>query len=140
MRPRDSLSTYDITRATSRSTFDRLECFRQSMRRVKSNAEIPPSCSSETSVTRPLNARFRKKRVLRWRQFGCQFIETSAKMAQNVERLSSHAVCISQVFMNLVRSLRQKCSAHPGPPEPAKKGKKPTSKWNLEFGVKPLGW
>jgi GTPase KRas protein len=31
------------------------------------------------------------------RQFGCEFIETSARTAQNVERL----------FMNLVRSLRQ---------------------------------
>ena len=31
------------------------------------------------------------------RHFGCEFIETSAKTAQNVERL----------FMNLVRALRQ---------------------------------
>jgi len=52
------------------------------------------------------------------RQFGCEFIETSAKTAQNVERL----------FMNLVRSLRQTRSIEPGVPAPAKKEKKPKSK------------
>ena len=50
------------------------------------------------------------------RQFGCEFIETSAKTAQNVERL----------FMNLVRSLRQTKSIEPGAPVPPnKKAKKP---------------
>ena len=38
------------------------------------------------------------------RQFGCEFIETSAKTAQNVER----------VFTNLVRALRQTKSIEPG--------------------------
>lgn len=38
------------------------------------------------------------------RQFGCEFIETSAKTAQNVERL----------FMNLVRALRQTREIDPG--------------------------
>ena len=49
------------------------------------------------------------------RQFGCEFIETSAKTAQNVERL----------FMNLVRSLRQTRNIEPGP-LPQKKEKKPS--------------
>jgi GTPase KRas protein len=44
------------------------------------------------------------------RNFGCEFIETSAKTAQNVERL----------FMNLVRALRQTRNIEPGPPGPAK--------------------
>jgi GTPase KRas protein len=49
------------------------------------------------------------------RQFGCEFLETSAKTAQNVERL----------FMNLVRSLRQTRNIEPGTPPPtAKKEKK----------------
>jgi GTPase KRas protein len=51
------------------------------------------------------------------RHFGCEFIETSAKTAQNVERL----------FMNLVRSLRQtRGSVDPGVPSaaPVKKEKK----------------
>jgi GTPase KRas protein len=38
------------------------------------------------------------------RQFGCEFIETSAKTALNVERL----------FMNLVRALRQTRNIEPG--------------------------
>ena len=49
------------------------------------------------------------------RQFGCDFLETSAKTAENVERL----------FMNLVRSLRQTRNIEPGtPPRPTKKEKK----------------
>ena len=52
------------------------------------------------------------------RQFGCEFIETSAKTAQNVERL----------FMNLVRSLRQTRNIEAGPSAPMKKEKKKASK------------
>jgi GTPase KRas protein len=40
------------------------------------------------------------------RTFGCEFIETSAKTSQNVERL----------FMNLVRALRNTRSIEPGTP------------------------
>ena len=47
------------------------------------------------------------------RQFGCEFIETSAKTAQNVERL----------FMNLVRSLRQTRNIDSGPTPPKKEKK-----------------
>jgi len=39
------------------------------------------------------------------RNFGCEFIETSAKTAQNVQLL----------FMNLVRALRQTRNIEPGP-------------------------
>lgn len=39
------------------------------------------------------------------RQFGCEFMETSAKTSHNVERL----------FMNLVRALRQTRSIEAGP-------------------------
>jgi GTPase KRas protein len=49
------------------------------------------------------------------RRFGCEFLETSAKTAQNVEKL----------FMNLVRSLRQTSNMEPGTLlPPAKKEKK----------------
>ena len=49
------------------------------------------------------------------RQFGCEFLETSAKTAENVQRL----------FMNLVRSLRDARSIEPGAPSaPNKKGLK----------------
>ncbi len=52
------------------------------------------------------------------RQFGCEFIETSAKTALNVERL----------FVHLVRSLRQTRSIEPGPSPPGKKDKEKRSK------------
>jgi GTPase KRas protein len=48
------------------------------------------------------------------RQFGCEFIETSAKTAHNVERL----------FMNLVRALRQTKTVEPGPPPTQARPKK----------------
>ncbi|KAK0473228.1 ras protein [Armillaria novae-zelandiae] len=88
----------------SRSTFDRLEVFRQSMRRVKRGDPIfmlvGNKCDKyqEREVSREEGAALA-------RQFGCEFIETSAKTAQNVERL----------FMNLVRALRQTRSLEAGP-------------------------
>ena len=45
------------------------------------------------------------------RQYGCDFIEVSAKTTQNVERL----------FINLVRSLRQTNDAKQEPRQSAKK-------------------
>jgi len=51
------------------------------------------------------------------RQFGCDFIETSAKTAQNVERL----------FMTLVRALRQTRNIDAGPPSGPTKQKEKKS-------------
>jgi GTPase KRas protein len=51
------------------------------------------------------------------RQFGCEFFETSAKTAQNVE----------QLFISLISSLRRTGNIKPGtpgPPPPAKKSHK----------------
>ncbi|KAF8350232.1 ras family-domain-containing protein [Amanita rubescens] len=87
----------------SRATFNRLEGFRQSMRRVKRGDPIfmlvGNKCDKvqEREVTREEGAALA-------RQFGCEFIETSAKTSQNVER----------VFTNLVRALRQTKSIEPG--------------------------
>ncbi len=81
---------------TSRSTFDRLEIFRQSMKRVKRGNPIfilvgnKSDKTSEREVSKEEGAALAQK-------FGCDFIETSAQTAQNVERL----------FMNLVRTLRE---------------------------------
>ncbi|KAJ2928782.1 hypothetical protein H1R20_g8171, partial [Candolleomyces eurysporus] len=100
----------------SRSTFDRLEIFRQSMRKVKRGDPIfmlvGNKCDKayEREVSREEGAALA-------RQFGCEFIETSAKTALNVERL----------FMNLVRALRNTRSIEPGTPshqEPPKKAPK----------------
>jgi GTPase KRas len=99
---------------TSRSTFDRLETFRQSMQRVKHGDPIfilvGNKCDqvSEREVLKEEGAALAH-------QFGCEFIETSAKTAQNVECL----------FMNIVHLLRQ---THVQRLAPNKKEKKPKSK------------
>ncbi|KAG5222630.1 ras protein [Salix suchowensis] len=54
------------------------------------------------------------------RQFGCEFIEASAKTAENVEHL----------FMNLVRALRKIRNIEPGPgPTKPVKDDKPGGRW-----------
>ena len=80
---------------TSRASFDRLEIFRQAMLRVKHSEPVfilvGNNCDKayEREVSREEGAALARK-------FGCEFLETSAKTAQNVERL----------FTNLVRTLR----------------------------------
>ena len=54
------------------------------------------------------------------RQFGCDFIETSAKTTQNVERL----------FINIVRSLRQTGDTKSKPEEPRQSAKKERKQCN----------
>ncbi|TFK20156.1 ras protein [Coprinopsis marcescibilis] len=101
----------------SRSTFDRLEIFRQSMRKVKRGDPIFMLVGNKCDKTYEREVS-RDEGMALARQFGCEFIETSAKTAQNVERL----------FTNLVRALRQTRSIEPGPSsaqEPQKPAKKP---------------
>ncbi|KAG6886487.1 hypothetical protein C0992_003735, partial [Termitomyces sp. T32_za158] len=99
----------------SRSTFDRLETFRQSMRRVKRGDPIFMLVGNKCDKTYEREVSKDEGAALA-RQFGCEFIETSAKTAQNVERL----------FTNLVRALRQTRSIESGVPGPVKphEGKK----------------
>lgn len=79
----------------SRATFDRLDVFRQAMLKVKRQKPVfilvGNKCDKqyEREVSREEGAALA-------RNFGCDFLETSAKTAHNVERL----------FMNLVRLLR----------------------------------
>ncbi|KAF5382955.1 hypothetical protein D9757_006288 [Collybiopsis confluens] len=89
----------------SRSTFDRLEIFRQSMRRVKRGDPIFMLVGNKCDKTYEREVSKEEGAALA-RQFGCEFIETSAKTAQNVERL----------FTNLVRALRQTRNIDAGPP------------------------
>jgi len=89
----------------SRSTFDRLEVFRQSMMRVKRQKPIFMLVGNKCDKTYEREVSKEEGAALA-RNFGCEFIETSAKTAQNVERL----------FMNLVRALRQTRNIEPGPP------------------------
>lgn len=89
----------------SRSTFDRLDIFRQSMRRVKRGDPIFMLVGNKCDKTYEREVSKEEGAALA-RQFGCEFIETSAKTAQNVERL----------FTNLVRALRQTRNIDVGPP------------------------
>ncbi|KAI0048003.1 ras protein [Auriscalpium vulgare] len=93
----------------SRATFDRLEVFRMSMLRVKRQKPIfmlvgnKADKQLEREVTR-------EEGVQLARVFGCEFLETSAKTAQNVERL----------FTSLVRSLRQTKQREQGATAPSR--------------------
>ncbi|KAF7306636.1 Protein ras-2 [Mycena indigotica] len=88
----------------SRQTFDRLEIFRQSVRRAKRGDPILMLVGNKCDKTYEREVSKEEGAALA-RQFGCEFIETSAKTAQNVER----------VFTSLVRALRQTRNVEPGP-------------------------
>jgi len=98
----------------SRATFERLEVFRQSMLRVKRQKPIfmlvgnKADKQLEREVTREEGMQLA-------REFGCEFLETSAKTAQNVERL----------FTNLVRSLRSTKQTEQGGAVPQPRVKEP---------------
>jgi GTPase KRas len=79
----------------SRSTFERLEVFRQSMLRVKREQPIfmLVGNKSDKAYEREVS---KEEGLAMARSYGCEFLETSAKTAQNVERM----------FTNLVRTLR----------------------------------
>ncbi|KAK7059274.1 protein ras-2 [Favolaschia claudopus] len=87
----------------SRSSFDRLELFREAARQVKTGNPILMLAGnkadklSEREVSKEEGAALAQ-------QFGCDFMETSVKTTQNVER----------VFANLVRALRQTRNSKPG--------------------------
>jgi GTPase KRas protein len=101
----------------SRSTFNRLDVFRQSMRRVKRGDPIFVLVGNKCDKAYEREVSKEEGAALA-RQFGCDFIETSAKSAHNVERL----------FVNLVRSLRQtrnqEMVAAGGPAKPKDKTRK----------------
>ncbi|KAJ7635579.1 ras protein [Mycena polygramma] len=101
---------------TSRSTFDRLEIFRQSVQRAKRADRVLMLVGNKCDKVHEREVAKEEGEVLA-RQMGCEFIETSAKTAQNVEH----------VFMSLVRALRQKKDLElgaPNPGQPKERGKK----------------
>ena len=89
---------------TLRSTFERLEAFRQLMLRVKRNRPIFVLVGNKCDKTYEREVSKEEGAALA-RSFGCDFLETSAKTSHNVERL----------FMNLVRALRATRQADLGP-------------------------
>ena len=98
---------------TSRSSFEDLEEFHQSMRRVKRHNLIFMLVGNKCDMTQDRQVSKADGAALA-RQYGCEFIETSAKTAQNVQRL----------FINLVRSLRQTKDIKQEPPQSVKKARK----------------
>ena len=87
----------------SRTSFDQLEIFHQSVRCMKQSSPIllvgnKADKDSERQVSR-------EDGLALAHRFGCDFYETSAKTVQNVER----------PFVHLIRSLRQERSLACGP-------------------------
>ncbi|KAJ7475530.1 ras protein [Mycena galericulata] len=87
----------------SRSTFNRLEVFRQSVRRAKRGDPILMLVGNQCDKVHDREVSKDEGTALA-RQFGCEFMETSAKTTQNVER----------AFTTLVRALRQTRSLESG--------------------------
>jgi len=87
--------------------------FRQSMRRVKRGDTIFMLVGNKSDRVNEREVTKEEGAALA-RQFGCEFLETSAKTAQNVDRL----------FTNLVRVLRDANTTTEEPPPPPKKKNK----------------
>ena len=80
----------------SRDSFDRIENFLQAVLRVKGDNAIFILVGNQCDKTQKREVSKADGAALA-RSYGCDFIETSAKTTQNIERL----------FINIVRSLRQ---------------------------------
>ena len=81
---------------TSRTSFDRIQKFHQSMRKVKKGDPVFMLVGNKCDKTLDREVLKEESAILAC-QLGCGFLEASAKTTQNVELL----------FMNLIRSLRQ---------------------------------
>ncbi|KZT74851.1 hypothetical protein DAEQUDRAFT_720030 [Daedalea quercina L-15889] len=101
----------------SRATFERLDVFRQAMLKVKRQKPVfmlvGNKCDKqyEREVSREEGAALA-------RNFGCDFLETSAKTPTNVEKL----------FVELVRLLRQAKQTEQGNPGQPRKDDRPGQK------------
>jgi len=104
-----------LVSVNSRSSFEYLEKIHQSIRRVKGDNAIFILVGNKCDETQERKVSKADGAALA-RQYGCDFIETSAKTTQNVERL----------FINIVRSLRQASDTEPKqePRQSAKKERK----------------
>lgn len=102
LRTREGQGFILVYSIASRSTFDRLEVFRQSMLRVKRSKPIFILVGNKCDKAHEREVSKEEGQALA-QSFGCHFVETSAKTATNVE----------QLFTNLVRALRSQSS---GPP------------------------
>lgn len=99
---------------TSRSSFDEISSFREQILRVKDADKVPMvvvgnkcDLESERQVSKAEGQDLAKN-------FGCPFLETSAKSRINVE----------ESFFELVREIRKQTGAKPDAKKGGKKGKK----------------
>ncbi|KAG1725988.1 small GTPase superfamily [Suillus lakei] len=76
---------------TARSSFERLEAFRQSLVKVKRQKPIFILVANKCDVTYQREVSCEEGIALA-RTFGCKFLETSARTAYNVELLFAHIV------------------------------------------------
>ncbi|KAI0786047.1 ras protein [Abortiporus biennis] len=100
----------------SRATFERLEVFRQAMLKVKRQKPVFMLVGNKCDKTYEREVS-REEGLQLARSFGCEFLETSAKTATNVERL----------FTTLVRLLRQTKQMEQGTPGPTRPQKEERS-------------
>ncbi|KAF8172204.1 small GTPase superfamily [Mycena galopus ATCC 62051] len=106
------LLVYSIT---SRSSFDRLEDFRQRVQHIKGGDAILMLVGNKCDLLASRREVSEEEGVTLARQWGCEFIEMSAKTGQNVER----------GFTTLIRALRAaKEPATPAPPARPRKSKR----------------
>ena len=106
----DSQGFILVYSVTSRLSFNYLEAIYQSVRRIKEGNPVFMLVGNKCDRTRDREVSKVDGAALA-RQYGCDFIETSAKTTQNVERL----------FINLIRSLRQTKDTQQEPHQSAKK-------------------
>jgi len=98
----------------SRATFERLEVFRQAMLKVKRQKPVFMLVGNKCDKQYEREVS-REEGVAMARDFGCRFLETSAKTAENVEKL----------FKDLVRLLRSSKEVDRVVPAPAPPVKPP---------------
>lgn len=100
---------------TSRSTYDRIERFRDQIFRVKDADNVPLMLVGNKCDKVTEREVSREEGLATARQLGCDFIETSAKTCVNVERS----------FYQVVKAIRaQREGLRPGPKGKPKKEKK----------------
>jgi len=101
----------------ARTSFDRVETFRQNMLRIKRGKPIFMLVGNKADKGYEREVSKEDGMALA-RTLGCEFLETSSKTAQNVDK----------VFQDLVRQLRM-----------ARPAEKPAARANIQTGARPGG-
>lgn len=95
--PRDAQGFALVYSVTSRSSFESMETYHQKVISIKGKYVVFFLVGNKCDKSASEREVSREEGAEKARQFGCEFYETSAKTAQNVER----------VFYTLVRELRR---------------------------------